>query len=57
VAAPKNEKRPERATIQIQAVAIGIKTASAESADSYPSCLDLAADFLTRGYCNFTPTR
>ena len=47
VAAPKNEKRP--ATIQIQAAAKRVKTASAESADSYPSCLDLAADFLARG--------
>ena len=47
VAVPKNENRMERATIP--AVAKRVKTASAESADSYPSCLDLAADFLARG--------
>ena len=45
VAVPK--KRPT--TVQIQAVAKGVKASSAESADSYPSCLDLAADFLARG--------
>jgi hypothetical protein len=49
VVVPKNEKRPERATVQIQAAAKGVKAASAESGDSYPSCLDLAADFLARG--------
>lgn len=48
-AVTKNEKRPERATVQTQAAAKGVKTASAESTDSYPSCLDLAADFLARG--------
>jgi hypothetical protein len=49
VAVPKNEKRTERATVQIQAAAKGVKTATARSVDSYPSCLDLAADFLARG--------
>jgi hypothetical protein len=49
VAVPKNEKRPERATVQIQAAPKGVKTAAAEVVDSYPSCLDLAADFLARG--------
>jgi hypothetical protein len=49
VVVPKNEKRPERVTVQIQAAAKGVKTASPQSVDSYPSCLDLAADFLARG--------
>lgn len=49
VAVPKNEKRSESAAIQVQAAAKVVKTASAESAETYPSCLELAADFLARG--------
>jgi hypothetical protein len=49
VAAPTAEKRTDRVPAQIHRAAKEVKTASAESGDSYPSCLDLAADFLARG--------
>jgi hypothetical protein len=49
VAAPRAEKRIDRVPAQIHTAAKEVKTTAPGSGDSYPSCLDLAADFLARG--------
>jgi hypothetical protein len=49
VAAPRAEKRTDRVPAQIHTAAKEVKTASVEPTDSYPSCLELAADFMARG--------
>ena len=49
IEASRAQKGTERVPAQIHTAAKEVKTLSADPVDSYPSCLELAADFIARG--------